>query len=315
MKIEQLRWLIEIVNCGSINQAAQKLFIAHSSLSFAVKSLEAEFGEAIFERNNKGMALTYFGADVYNQAKMICAEIDFLQTISEKKKEQPVENLSISNMFSSLANETFIELYKENSVSQKLKLSIQECSILTIMEHVQTGISEIGIVTLFSNSAAMYSRLLENKGLEYHKLSDKQLFIVVGPNNPIYEREIEGITLDELQDYPFAIYYGENFETSFKNFFTNIKRNKPNISVSNIDFLSDLLLETDAFTIETYYEKEYQKSQYFKGLRLVPLKNVDYTCEFGWIKLKDSQLSSLASVYVEKLREKVTLQDKTRITK
>ncbi len=40
MTLQQLKYIIEIVNCGSMNLAAQKLFVSQPSLSNAVKELE-----------------------------------------------------------------------------------------------------------------------------------------------------------------------------------------------------------------------------------------------------------------------------------
>ena len=37
MTLQQLKYIIEIVNCGSMNLAAQKLFVSQPSLSNAVK--------------------------------------------------------------------------------------------------------------------------------------------------------------------------------------------------------------------------------------------------------------------------------------
>lgn len=48
MKIEQLQQLLQIVAEGSMNEAAQKLYVARSSLSTSMKNLEAELGAPIF---------------------------------------------------------------------------------------------------------------------------------------------------------------------------------------------------------------------------------------------------------------------------
>ena len=39
MKLEQIRQAIEVYNTGSINRAAQSLYLAQSSLSSSIKSL------------------------------------------------------------------------------------------------------------------------------------------------------------------------------------------------------------------------------------------------------------------------------------
>lgn len=83
MKIEQFQQLLQIVAEGSMNEAAQKLYVARSSLSTSMKNLEAELGAPIFERTTRGVTLTAFGRDVYQQAQEICQRFSFLQSLKQ----------------------------------------------------------------------------------------------------------------------------------------------------------------------------------------------------------------------------------------
>ncbi|MGO4375948.1 LysR family transcriptional regulator, partial [Paenibacillus sp. MCAF20] len=56
MTLQQLKYVIEVANRGSINEAAKRLFISQPSLSNAIKDLEEEMGIAIFDRSNKGIS-------------------------------------------------------------------------------------------------------------------------------------------------------------------------------------------------------------------------------------------------------------------
>ena len=79
MKIEQLEQLIKIVECGSMNTAAEEMYLARSSLSTSMKRLEEELGEPVFIRHSNGVNLTPFGSTVYNHAREICSRIQFLR--------------------------------------------------------------------------------------------------------------------------------------------------------------------------------------------------------------------------------------------
>ena len=57
MTLQQLKYIIEIVNSGSMSEAAKRLFISQPSLSNSVKELEKEVGIEIFLRTNKGISL------------------------------------------------------------------------------------------------------------------------------------------------------------------------------------------------------------------------------------------------------------------
>ena len=63
MTLQQLKYVVEVAERGSITEAAKALFIAQPSLSAAVRELEEEAGITIFLRNSRGILLTQEGAE------------------------------------------------------------------------------------------------------------------------------------------------------------------------------------------------------------------------------------------------------------
>ena len=61
MTNNQIKYMIEVAETGSVNQAARNLYISQSALSNAIMSVEQEFGRKIFNRSSRGMTLTPFG--------------------------------------------------------------------------------------------------------------------------------------------------------------------------------------------------------------------------------------------------------------
>ena len=58
MNLIYMKYALEVAECGSINKAAEKLYIGQPNLSRAIKELEASLGVSIFERSPQGMKLT-----------------------------------------------------------------------------------------------------------------------------------------------------------------------------------------------------------------------------------------------------------------
>ena len=58
MTLQQLRYLIEVAEKGSITEAAKNLYISQPSLSGAIKEIEKESKITIFNRCRAGVALT-----------------------------------------------------------------------------------------------------------------------------------------------------------------------------------------------------------------------------------------------------------------
>ena len=91
MTLNQLRYVIVVSETGSLNKAAEQLYIAQPSLTKAVKELEKELGFAVFNRTGRGMVLTPEGADFLLYARDLCARYEdmagrFLSGAGYKKK-------------------------------------------------------------------------------------------------------------------------------------------------------------------------------------------------------------------------------------
>ena len=68
MTFQQLEYIVEISKCGSINKAAQKLFLSQSGSSTAVRELESELGIALLARSNRGVEFTQEGKEFLSYA-------------------------------------------------------------------------------------------------------------------------------------------------------------------------------------------------------------------------------------------------------
>ena len=62
MDLKELDYIVTVANEGSISRAAEKLFMAQSSLSQAVRLFEQDLGTPIFVRTARGVRPTSAGA-------------------------------------------------------------------------------------------------------------------------------------------------------------------------------------------------------------------------------------------------------------
>lgn len=78
MRIESLRYLIELSHHDSFYEAAKHLFISQQGLSKSIASLEKELDVRLVERQRNGMRLTPEGRLVVRHAKQIVTDCDRL---------------------------------------------------------------------------------------------------------------------------------------------------------------------------------------------------------------------------------------------
>lgn len=58
MNVIYLKHAVAVAKAGSLNKAAEELFVAQTNLSRVIKELEKELGSVIFERPSKRISLT-----------------------------------------------------------------------------------------------------------------------------------------------------------------------------------------------------------------------------------------------------------------
>ncbi|NQD97450.1 LysR family transcriptional regulator, partial [Staphylococcus xylosus] len=66
MEIKQMKYFVEVVKNGGMTQASEHLYIAQSTISKNIKSIEDEFSITLFDRRKKHIILTDIGQIFYD---------------------------------------------------------------------------------------------------------------------------------------------------------------------------------------------------------------------------------------------------------
>ena len=74
--IRQLRYLIAVLERGSVSRAAVELHLSQSSLSQALRGLESELGVQLLVRSSRGVTATAAGAALLPEASEAVAQFD-----------------------------------------------------------------------------------------------------------------------------------------------------------------------------------------------------------------------------------------------
>ena len=165
MTLQQLKYVIQIVQCGSITMAAQKLYITQPSLSKAISELEQEMGITIFLRSNRGVTLSEEGTKFLAYARQVVEQAELLE--QTYKYGEPVKRIfAVSSQHYAFAVNAFVALVKEYG-KQKYEFSLRELRTNDIIEDVYTQRSELGILFLSNFNREVLLRLLKNKELQF----------------------------------------------------------------------------------------------------------------------------------------------------
>ena len=80
MNLKHLEYFITVARLGSINKAAQSLFISQPYLGKIIKELENAVGAVLFQRTRGGVSLTPDGEDFMIHAENIIREVEKMET-------------------------------------------------------------------------------------------------------------------------------------------------------------------------------------------------------------------------------------------
>lgn len=78
-RLKQLRAFYQVVRCGSISRAAEKLFLSQPSVSLQIQALERELEVTLFERRGPHLKLTPEGEVLFQLSEPLVDGIDKLQ--------------------------------------------------------------------------------------------------------------------------------------------------------------------------------------------------------------------------------------------
>lgn len=90
MEIRHLRYFLAVAEELSFSKAAKRVHIEQSPLSRAIKSLEAELGVPLFERNCRRMELTAAGLIFQEQSRYVLAALsEARRKVTQARKSTP----------------------------------------------------------------------------------------------------------------------------------------------------------------------------------------------------------------------------------
>ena len=295
MTLQQLRYILTIVSCGSISEAAKKLFISQPSLSSAVKEIEQEFGIEIFLRSPKGIVLSNDGAEFLSYARQVVEQAELLE--QRYTNQKPSKKLfSISTQHYAFAVQAFVSWLKEMNMDE-YECTLRETRTYEIIEDVRNLRSEVGILYRNDFNRKVIQKLLSENHLRFHALFDADAHVFISSGHPLADRE--EVDIEELDDYPcLAFEQGDYNSFYFSEEMLSTRTYKKKILVSDRATLFNTLIGLNGYTISSGVINKDINGEQIKSVRL----RTEEKMQVGYITNEKASLSQLAAAYIQKLR-------------
>ncbi|WP_438832754.1 LysR family transcriptional regulator [Streptococcus pluranimalium] len=298
MRIQQLQYIIKIVETGSMNEAAKQLYITQPSLSNAVRDLEQEMGITIFIRNPKGITLTKDGVEFLSYARQVIEQTDLLEERYKNPTSQR-ELFSVSSQHYAFVVNAFVSLLNKTDMT-KYELFLRETRTYEIIDDVKNFRSEIGVLFLNSYNRDVLTKMFDDSHLVATSLFSTQPHIFISKDNPLASKEI--IQLEDLVDFPY-LSYDQGVHNSFY-FSEEIMAQIPHpksIIVSDRATLFNLMIGLDGYTIATGVLNSKLNGD---NIVSIPL-DVDDQIDIVYLKHEKANLSKMGEKFIDYLLEEV----------
>nr|WP_317430176.1 LysR family transcriptional regulator [Streptococcus lutetiensis] len=298
MRIQQLHYIVKIVETGSMNEAAKQLFITQPSLSNAVRDLEHEMGIEIFIRNPKGITLTKDGVEFLSYARQILEQTALLEE-RYKSKNTNRELFSVSAQHYAFVVNAFVSLLKKTDMT-RYELFLRETRTYEIIDDVKNFRSEIGVLFLNSYNRDVLTKMFDDNYLTYTSLFKTRPHIFVSKNNPLAEKTL--VTMEDLEEFPY-LSYDQGIHNSFyfsEEILSQIPHKK-SIVVSDRATLFNLLIGLDGYTIATGILNSNLNGD---DIVSIPL-DVEDMIDIVYIRHEKANLSKMGERFIDYLLEEV----------
>lgn len=298
MRIQQLEYLERIVEAGSINEAAKRLFLTQPSLSNAVKELENEMGIQIFQRSSGGISLTAEGREFMTYSKQILDQVNLMNE-RYKNGQQRKQSFSVSAQHYAFVVHAFVELIKSVNANE-YQFTLRETETQNIFNDLAQFKSELGILYTNGFNQKIMQRLFKENNLVFTPLFVAKPHIFVSRYNPLTSKS--SVDLSDLEDFPYLSYeQGEVNSFYFSEEILSTLNHKKSIKVSDRATIFNLMVGLNGYTISSGIISSKLNDD---KIVAIPL-NVDDDITMGWLKHRQVELSPLAERYLTMLKEHI----------
>ena len=294
MTLQQMKYALTIAEQGSMNKAAEQLFISQPSLTSAVRELEKEIGIQVFVRSSRGVSVTAEGADFLMYVRQVYQQYELLHqkyggSGGAKRK------FGVSTQHYSFAVKAFVETVKRAGM-ENYEFAVYETRTYEIIENVRNFKSELGILYMNDMNRKVLEKILRENQLKFTELFSCDTYVYLRSGHPLAGREI--LSMKDLEPYPcLAFDQGKNnsfyLAEEMKSTYDYDRIIKANDRATMLNLMNGL----DAYTLCSGIICEELNGD---DSLAIPLKESE-KMQIGYIHRAGSVVSALGEIYIEEL--------------
>lgn len=295
MTLQQLKYADAVASCGSLSEAARRLFVTQPTLTESIRALEEELRIALFSRTRRGVTVTREGEEFLASARQILDDAARIQAKYTGRRVRPPQ-FAVSCQHYAFAVEAFIAVVKAHDAAA-YDYTLRETVTGEIVDDVARRRSEVGVLYLSKRNRATLLPLFKAEELVFEALFTAQPHVFLARRHPLARAAV--LRPEQLDAYPFITFEQgrENALAFSEEVMPSLDRAK-NIRVRDRATMTNLFLGLNGFTVASG-----AVSRQLNGpdVVAVPLA-YDDEIRVGYVRRAAVPLSRLGAEYVDALR-------------
>lgn len=188
MQVKQLEYLMKVVECGSITQASQELYISQPSLSKAIHQLEQEYGAQLLIRKARGVELTGEGKNFVHYVKGVLTATQALERNFIRAQGSQCSSLFLATQQLDFVYDAVLKMYEDDE-GKSVHYNVVETDRNEVARLVLSGGVDLGLLVRNHADAKTFLWCKEAKRLDIHVISYADCYACIGPKSPYYDRD------------------------------------------------------------------------------------------------------------------------------
>ena len=201
MDIRQLRYFVQIVECGSLSKASRQLLIAQPALSQQLAKLEDMVGKPLLHRSPKGVWPTDNGLALYHHARFMLRQLDQALSIARSEAGEAIQGMVSIGLPATTVSAIGLPLVRRiRERYPNILLNVVEGMSGHIAQLMQRG--QLDLAVLFSNDVA--------RDLVIQPLMVEELFLIIPKHSELVAPGRDSVSIAEAAELPLILPTGSH---------------------------------------------------------------------------------------------------------
>ena len=160
LNLKDLKYLVTIADTGHFGKAAERCFVSQPTLSAQLKKLEQTLGVQLVERQPNNVKLTEIGREVAERSRRMLAQSEEIVAIARANADPLAARLKMA-LIPTIGPYLLPRItQKIRKALPKLKLMLYEHQTESLLERLQAGDIDLGILALPVSDEHVHTRVL-----------------------------------------------------------------------------------------------------------------------------------------------------------